>query len=84
MCRHASYQKKVTDVGMILHRVKCATKMQGQIRGFVGRCKYRAMLKRHYAEGGDGKEVNSERRYGREGWGGAIAGGEGRRRCGWD
>ncbi|GMI26165.1 hypothetical protein TeGR_g2084 [Tetraparma gracilis] len=62
MCRHASYQKKVTDVGMILHRVKCATKMQGQIRGFVGRCKYRAMLKRHYAEGGDGKEVNSERR----------------------
>jgi hypothetical protein len=62
MCRHASYQKKTTDVGAAMHRLNCARMMQKVIRGGLKRRRYKVLLREHYKRNEKGAVDDGRRR----------------------
>ncbi|GMH87504.1 hypothetical protein TrVE_jg11599 [Triparma verrucosa] len=51
MCRHASYQKKVTSVGVITKRQECAMAAQATVRMYLAKVELKRRRKQLYATG---------------------------------
>ena len=52
ICRHSSYQKKVTTVGSMMKRLDCARLMQRTVRGWLTKKDFKVHLRRFYNGGG--------------------------------
>jgi len=51
ICRHNSYQKKITHAGSNSYQLVCILKIQTLYRGYVTRKKYRSSLRTYYRQG---------------------------------